>query len=61
MTLFVIRAGLLDKSMLQDVEKLYEEHQQGRVCVLLNCTTINKRYGYSRYGYDYRYYAANNG
>lgn len=61
MTLFVIRAGLLDKSMLQDVEKLYEGHQQGRVCVLLNCTTINKRYGYSRYGYDYRYYAANNG
>ena len=56
MTLFVIRAGLLDKSMLQDIEKLYENHQQGRVCVLLNCTTVNKRYGHSRYGYNYGYY-----
>lgn len=55
MTLFVVRAGLLDKSMLPDVEKLYTERKCRNMCVLLNGTEVSKRYAYSKYGYNYGY------
>ena len=55
-TIFVVRAGLLERSMLPDLEALYTEHKFKNMAVLLNGTEGNGsyRYGY-RYGYHYGY------
>lgn len=56
LTLFVVRSGLLDRSMLPEVEKLYEERKYGSMALLLNGTDGGKgRYGY-KYGYKYGYH-----
>ncbi len=58
-TIFVLRAGLLERSMLPLVDKLYEEEKYSNMCILLNGTKSSRgRYGYShsyRYGYGYGY------
>lgn len=55
-TIFVVRAGLLERSMLPELETLYIEHKFKNMTVLLNGTEGNGsyRYGY-RYGYHYGY------
>lgn len=55
-TIFVVRAGLLERSMLPELEALYTEHKFKNMTVLLNGTEGNGsyRYGY-RYGYHYGY------
>lgn len=55
MTLFIIRAGLMDRGMLPEVEKFYTEKKYRNLSVILNGTDGgNGRYGY-RYGYKYGY------
>lgn len=55
-TIFVVRAGLLERNMLPELEALYTEHKFKNMAVLLNGTEGNGsyRYGY-RYGYHYGY------
>lgn len=54
-TLFVVRAGLLERNMLQQIDKAYREQKFKKLSVILNGTTVEKhRYGY-RYGYYYGY------
>lgn len=54
-TLFVIRAGLLDREMLNKLEEIYEEKRLKNLAMILNGTHAGQnRYGY-RYGYSYSY------
>jgi len=54
-TLFVVRSGLLERSMLSQLDKSYKEHKFNNMSVILNGTTMEKhRYGY-HYGYYYGY------
>ena len=55
-TLFVIRAGLLERSMLPELEKNYEEKKYNNMAMLLNGTDAEHHYGYHRYGYGYGRY-----
>jgi capsular exopolysaccharide synthesis family protein len=56
MTLFVIRAGLMEREMLPVVEGYYEDKKFRNLSMLLNGTTAaGSRYGYHRYGYHYGY------
>lgn len=59
-TIFVVRAGLLERSMLPELEALYTEHKFKNMAVLLNGTEGNGsyRYGY-HYGYGSSYYYGN--
>ncbi len=58
-TIFVLRAGLLERSMLPQVDKLYDEDKYKNMCIILNGTSSGHgRYGYShayKYGYGYGY------
>lgn len=55
LTLFIIRAGLLDRSLLADVEKFHTERKYGNMSLILNGTDGGgNRYGY-KYGYHYGY------
>ena len=58
-TFFIIRAGLLERSMLPELDRLYEEKKYASMCLILNGTRNDQgRYGYShsyRYGYGYGY------
>ena len=62
MTLFVIRAHLLDRAFLPDIEKWYQEHRFPNLSILLNGTHEEfshygyGKYGYHRYGYHYGHY-----
>jgi len=52
---FVIRAGLLERGMLAEVESLYTQKRLKNMAVILNGTENEAgRYGY-RYGYKYGY------
>ncbi len=54
-TLFVVRSGLLERSMLSQLDKAYREQRFRNMSVILNGTAVEKhRYGY-RYGYHYGY------
>ena len=54
-TLFVIRAGLLDREMLNKLEEIYETKRLKNLAMILNGTHAGQnRYGY-RYGYSYSY------
>lgn len=55
-TIFVVRAGLLERSMLSELQRIYTEHKFKNMVVLLNGTESSGsyRYGY-RYGYHYGY------
>lgn len=55
-TIFIIRAGLMERDMLPIVNGYYTEHKFGNMAMLLNGTTAAYgRYGYHRYGYHYGY------
>ncbi|HHV84495.1 MAG TPA: CpsD/CapB family tyrosine-protein kinase, partial [Petrimonas sp.] len=56
MTLFIIRVGLLDRSLLPEIENFYTSRKLGNMSLILNGTIqANTRYGYYRYGYRYGY------
>ena len=55
-TLYVLRSGLLDRQMLPEIERYYEEKRFNNMVLLLNGTTEDSNgYGYRRYGYGYSY------
>ncbi|MDE7386476.1 MAG: polysaccharide biosynthesis tyrosine autokinase [Muribaculaceae bacterium] len=58
-TFFIVRAGLLERSMLVDLDRLYEDKKYKNMAFILNGTrTSHGRYGYGysyRYGYGYGY------
>ena len=55
-TIFVIRSGLLDRSMLTELECIYQEKRFKNLSVILNGTeSVGGRYSY-RYGYRYGYH-----
>ena len=58
-TFFIVRAGLLERSMLVDLDRLYEEKKYKNMAFILNGTRAAQgRYGYGhsyRYGYRYGY------
>lgn len=60
-TIFVVRAGLLERSMLDELEGIYQEKRFKNLSVILNGTQASgTRYG-SRYGYRYGYRYASAG
>lgn len=53
-TFFVIRVGLFERSMLEEVERLYMEKKYPSMSVILNDAVTGARYGYAySYGYGY--------
>lgn len=58
-TLFVVRASLLERSMLPVLETMYEEHKLKNMSLILNGTQDSgSRYGY-KYAYHYGYESKN--
>lgn len=56
MTVFVMRAGLMDKRILPVIEDLYKSKKYNHMTMILNCVDIQyKKYGYGRSGYGYGY------
>lgn len=56
MTLFVIRSGLLDRSMLPVIDKYYTDEKYKNMAIILNGTDYEgSHYGY-KYGYKYGYH-----
>ena len=56
-TLFVIRAGLCERSMLSDLNSLYEQNKYNNLALILNGTEVSKSgYFSNRYGYHYGHY-----
>ena len=57
-TIFVVRANLLERSMVPELEKIYREHKFKNMTLILNGSTASAghgHYGY-RYGYHYGYH-----
>ncbi|MCH5231029.1 MAG: polysaccharide biosynthesis tyrosine autokinase [Muribaculaceae bacterium] len=58
-TIFVIRAGLLERSMLSELDRLYEQKKFSHAAFILNGTMASEgKYGYAhtyKYGYGYGY------
>lgn len=55
-TLFIVRAGVMDRRILKDVEELYENKVYKHMALILNgAPYISGRYGNYRYGYGYGY------
>ena len=56
-TLFIIRAGLCERSMLAELNSLYEENKYNNLALVLNATELSKSsYFGNRYGYHYGHY-----
>ena len=56
MTIFVMRAGLMDKRALPAVEDIIRSGVYPRMTIALNgVESASRRYGYGRYGYGYGY------
>jgi capsular exopolysaccharide synthesis family protein len=55
MTLFVIRANLMQRELVPEIDKLYTNKQLTNMAVVLNGTSDTFNYGYSKYGYHYGY------
>ena len=56
MTVFVMRAGMMDKRILAVIEDLYKSKKYKHMTMILNCVDIQyKKYGYGRSGYGYGY------
>lgn len=68
-TIFVVRAGLLDKRLLPDIEEAYQNKRFPNMGIILNCSDLALHYGYGRYGgygnyggygrYSYSYHNTN--
>lgn len=55
-SIFVVRAGLLERSMLPELERIYHEQKFKNMAIILNGTEGNGSYHYGyRYGYHYGY------
>ena len=56
-TFFVIRAGLLERAMIPELDRLYENKKYKNMAFILNGTSNeHSRYGYGYgYGYGYKY------
>ncbi|MBR1732751.1 MAG: CpsD/CapB family tyrosine-protein kinase, partial [Alloprevotella sp.] len=55
-TIFIVRAGVMDRRALKEVEKLFEEKEYNDMLLLLNgAEFVSGRYGKYRYGYSYGY------
>lgn len=55
-TIFVVRAGLLERSMLPELQKNYDDKKYNNMAMILNGTDAEHHYGYHRYGYGYGRY-----
>ena len=53
-TIFTVKAGLMDRAMLPEINKFYAAQRFPNLVVLLNGTNNAGRYGY-HYGYRYGY------
>lgn len=53
-TIFIVRAGLFDRTMLTDLENIYQTKRFKNLALILNGTEGAGGYGY-RYGYKYGY------
>lgn len=61
-TLFVVRAGLLDRDALPDIDRWYAETRFNGLTLILNGTSdAFSHYGYHRYGSRYGYHYGNYG
>ena len=59
LTIFVVRAGLMEKGMLPEIDQWYAEKKYNNLVILLNGTDGKGGYGYHKYGYHkygYHYY-----
>ncbi|MDR1814782.1 MAG: polysaccharide biosynthesis tyrosine autokinase [Tannerella sp.] len=56
LTLFVIRAGKMDRRMLPDIEQMYKTEKLKNMAVILNGVDYTSGYGYGHYGYGYGSY-----
>ena len=55
-SVFVMRAGIMDRRALPMVEELYRDRKYNRMAIVLNGVPAGARgYGYGRYGYGYGY------
>lgn len=54
-TIFIVRAGLLERTMLPELERIYREKRFKEMSLILNGVESTGRYG-SSYGYKYGYY-----
>ena len=53
-TLFVIRVGVFERSMLKELERIYQQKKYPNVMLALNGAVVGDKYGYSySYGYGY--------
>ena len=63
-TIFIIRAGLFERSMLPEVNRIYITKKFKNLSIILNATAVDSsRYGYKYgygYGYGYGYYNDSN-
>lgn len=56
LTIFVARAGRLDRRQLPEIEQLYKENKLHNMALVLNGADLRRRYGYyGYYGYSYKY------
>lgn len=56
LTIFVARAGHLDRRQLPEIEQLYKENKLHNMALVLNGADLHRRYGYyGYYGYSYKY------
>lgn len=56
-TLFIVRAEVMERSLLPDLQAYYDENRLPKMSIILNGTTDSfSYYGYHRYGSRYGYY-----
>ncbi|MDR1258509.1 MAG: polysaccharide biosynthesis tyrosine autokinase [Tannerellaceae bacterium] len=56
LTVYVIRAGLMDKRQLPELERLHQQEKFRNMSIILNAVNYRKAgYGYYGYGYQYGY------
>ena len=56
-TLFVVRSGVLERSMLAEIQRFYDNRRFKNMCLVLNGTDMSD----SRYSSRYGYYNATSG
>lgn len=54
-TIFVVRAGLLDKALLPDIDTIYNEGKYNNISIVLNGTELKNSYYHKRYSTSYHY------
>ena len=51
LTVFVVRAGKLDRRQLPDIERLYNDKKLTNMAIVLNGADFHSHYGYGYYSY----------